>query len=87
MEERLENVLRKHLGDQLYNEAQVPDWMNGIIRDIGTELKEMDLSRYKVIISVNILRCTESTNITTDSQCFWDHETDRMISYTFRNVS
>jgi len=83
----LEKVLRKHLDNQVYNATKVTDWMNAIITDIGLQLQSMDLSRYKWIINVNILRWTEDANMTTDCLCFWDEDTDRIASYTYRNGS
>ena len=87
-EECLERVLEKHLEGQVYNEASVASWMDGIMQDISKELATIDpRHQCKRIVNVTILKPTEVTNITTECQCFWNEGTDHMISYTYRNVS
>lgn len=83
--EIINQVLEAKLKDKTYNSELTSQWSRDIADEIKSKLKELNLPRYKYVVSVAIGE-QRGEGIRIGCRCFWDSDTDASAEATFMNV-
>jgi len=83
----IEEVLIGSLKGRVYSDDLAEAWVHSITNQLHTQTKQMNLSRFKIIVSVTLCDCAHTEAAASSSRCIWDSDTDAYTSYTFKNDS
>merc|ERR1712183_641604 len=80
----IEKVMNEYLKDKEYDFDQARTWILDLSNEIKTEVKKLNIPRYKIIVQV-VVGEQASQGIRVASKCLWDVSADNWASYTFQN--
>lgn len=87
-------LVKEILDGETYSEYKVDDWMKKMTSKIHKAITDQKYYRYKIITHIilcpNIVNPENGTiinNASNTTNCLWDSETDKLITYVFSNVS
>ncbi|KAG4076105.1 hypothetical protein HA402_011451 [Bradysia odoriphaga] len=86
VKEIISNVLIEVLDGKQYQSTHIAEWISKISDTISTQLKELNMRRYKHIVQVVILQQT-GAGCKYIARCRWDAESDVQVSNYFTNES
>jgi len=86
IKEIISNVLLEVLDGKQYISSQIQEWTSKISDTISTQVKELNMRRYKHIVQVLIAQQT-GAGCRYIARCRWDAECDAQVSNYFTNES
>lgn len=88
--EKVKKVIHKVLVDKLkdykYDPEEVKNTTTEVVDEIRDEVMDLELDRYKIIVSVNIGE-VRGQGVKMGCRCFWDSDSDHMAQDVLMNDS
>ena len=82
----IEDVITRNVQDQEYDQAQAKTWVENIVRQIQTNVKQLSIPAYKIVVQA-VIGQVAGQGVRVASKCLCDEAIDNYASFSFSNHS
>jgi len=82
----IEDVITKNVADKEYDQAQAKAWVENIVRQIQTQVKQLSIPAYKIVVQA-VIGQIAGQGVRVASKCLWDEANDNYATFNFANQS
>ena len=82
----IEDVINRNVADKEYDQVQAKTWVETIVRQIQTAVKQLSIPAYKIVVQA-VIGQVAGQGVRVASKCLWDEANDNYATFTFSNAS
>tara|TARA_B110000503_G_C6875778_1_gene300570 strand:+ start:182 stop:475 length:294 start_codon:yes stop_codon:yes gene_type:complete len=82
----IEAVITQNVADKEYDQAQAKAWVENIVRQIQTQVKQLSIPAYKIVVQA-VIGQIAGQGVRVASKCLWDEANDNYATFNFANQS
>ena len=79
-------MITRNVQDQEYDQAAAKTWVENIVRQIQTNVKQLSIPAYKIVVQA-VIGQVAGQGVRVASKCLWDEANDNYATFTFTNHS